>query len=227
MKKIYSFLIVFILATISIFAQSDASNYVHDFMQKLGYCKSGAITDNYGYVILYDRNSAVWAGIPQSLADYLKAEYDSGRTIDDVTITEQGNWLCLGDNIQCSGAPQKMWNKMEDFLEQGDRINCVTFNDYGDWIIITDKHFLGSDEYITNVLIETKNKYGFIRTASMNNAGFIIVGNDGFVKIGNIPDDLAKYLRYEQTFDIKYIKYTEKGSWLLTDGNSRYQYYLQ
>ena len=226
MKKLF-FVLAFVFYTLfSVFAQSSNSNFIHDYLTKNPSCKSGALTDYSGYIILSGKNTAAWSGIPQSLIDYLNNEYYAGRTVDDVCLTERGNWFCVGDKLYGQGYPQSMWTKMDDFLCQGDRINCITFNYYGEWIIITDKHFCASDNSIQDLMMEASKSYGFIHTASMNNSGLIIVGNDGFKSRWYIPDSLDKYLRYDQSFYIKYIKFTEKGSWLVTDGYSRYCYSL-
>lgn len=226
MKKTVLFFIISLFVSFSIFSQSSDSDYIHEYLSKESSCKSGAITDTYGYVILSGRKYAAWSGIPRSLAEYLQNELNAGRVIDDICLTEKGSWYCVGDKLYGEGCPQSMHDEISEYLKKGDRINCVTFNDYGEWMVITDNHFSASDDYILDIMKEVSKKYGFIHAASMNNQGLIIVGNDGFQSKGNIPDSLDKYLRYDQSFDIKYIKFTENGSWLVTDGYSKYAYSL-
>ena len=226
MKKLFSLLLKFFIV-ISAYSQSDNSKYIHNWLERYRTCKSGAVTDNAGYVILYDKNYAVWAGIPQSLVNYLQAEADSGRMIDDVCLTERGSWFCVGDNLQGYGYPTSMYNKMSELLNGGDRITCMSFNDYGEWMVITDRHISASNDDLYKLLIDVKNKYGFIRSVSINNTGTFVVADDGFRSIGKIPDSLDYYLRYQQSFDIRYIKFTSNGSWLVTDGYSAYYYSLQ
>ncbi len=226
MKKLFSLLLALSIV-ISAYAQSDNSNYIHNWLERYKACKSGAVTDNAGYVILYDKNYAVYAGIPQTLINYLQAEAESDRTIDDVCLTERGSWFCVGDKLYGDGYPHSMWNKMSELLNSGDRITCLSFNDYGAWMLITDKHISASDGDLQNLLIEVKNQYGFIRSVSVNNTGIIVVADGGFRSRGKIPDSLDYYLRYQQSFDIRYIKFTNNGSWLVTDGYSRYWYSLQ
>ena len=73
---------------------------------------------------------------------------------------------------------------------------------------------------------KANKKFGFIRAAAITNSAGIIIAERGFRTIGYIPPDLNDYLTNKQRFDIRYIKFTEIGSWLVTDGYSRYDYSL-
>ena len=73
---------------------------------------------------------------------------------------------------------------------------------------------------------KANKKFGFIRAAAMTNSAAIIIAERGFRIIGDIPSDLHDYLKNKQSFDIRSIKFTERGSWLVTDGYSRYDYSL-
>lgn len=120
-----------------------------------------------------------------------------------------------------------LMDKMSELLQQGDHITCIAFNYFGDWIVISDNHFLGSNDSIHQNIIEARNRYGFIRSVDMTNYGYIIVAEKGFREVGLIPPDLDDYLTNKQSFDIHCIKFTERGSWLVTDGDSQYAYYLR
>lgn len=217
------FFISFFLSSLA-FSASSNSEYIHNYLQKAGTCRNGAITDNWGYLVFDGQGRFAYSGIPATLAEYITAETNAGRIINDVCITERGNWFCVGAKINGVGYPDSMWLRIQDYLLQGDYITCVTFNDYGDWIVISNKHFCSSNNSIQNDIIKANEEYGFIRAATITNFAYIIVAERGSYSCGTIPPSLDDYLRNKQSFDIRYIKFTERGAWLVTDGYSQHAY---
>ena len=82
---------------------------------------------------------AYTAGIPQALADALEKYHDDDDYIDDVQLTEDGEWLILvGKNgCQWSNIPSKLESKLRQWNEAEETITSVTFNDDGDWIDVS------------------------------------------------------------------------------------------
>lgn len=215
------------LVTFCAFATSSHADYIHSFLEERRSCKGGAITTRQGYVVLSYDNGYAYSGIPISLGEAIKSEIANGFIIDDVCLTEGGKWLILGDNIKWDGIPDALVNKIRSFLNNRERINCVCFNDYGDWIVITEKYYSASDQSIEDAIEVCKRKYGFIRTASMSNYGYVIVAEYGFVKEGTIPDELWNLLSKDVGFDINVVKFNYSGSYLISDGNTKYWYSLK
>ena len=225
MKKLsVAFFISVVLNTLAF--SSSEGEFIHNYLERTGTCRNGTITDNWGYLIFDGQGRIAYSGIPRTLRDYIEEEQDAGNSIDDVCITERGNWFCVGDKFGGVGYPYSMWSKIQEFLQQGDRINCATFNDYDEWIVISNNHFASSDKSIQKVMRKANKEFGFIRAAAITNSAGIIIAERGFRIIGDIPPDLNDYLTNKQRFDIRYIKFTERGSWLVTDGYSRYDYSL-
>lgn len=130
--------------TVSLFAQnSRGRNYIKQNISEWGGCRNVAITDTGGDLALNGKNDyAYTAGIPQALADALEKYHDDDDYIDDVQLTEDGEWLILvGKNgCQWSNIPSELESKLRQWNEAEETITSVTFNDDGDWIAaIIDK----------------------------------------------------------------------------------------
>lgn len=225
MKKLSVVFFISVVLNTFVFPSSEG-DFIHNYLERTRTCRNGTITDNWGYLIFDGQERIAYSGIPRTLRDYIEEEQDAGRTIDDVCITERGNWFCVGDKFGGVGYPDSMWAQIHEFVRQGDRINCATFNDYDEWIVISNNHFASSDKSIQKVMRKANKEFGFIRAAAITNSAGIIIAERGFRIIGDIPPDLNDYLTNKQRFDIRYIKFTERGSWLVTDGYSRYDYSL-
>lgn len=102
--------------TVSLFAQnSRGRNYIKQNISEWGGCRNVAITDTGGDLALNGKNDYSYtAGIPQALADALEKYHDDDDYIDDVQLTEDGEWLILvGKNgCQWSNIPSKLESKL-------------------------------------------------------------------------------------------------------------------
>lgn len=178
MKKLPILLFIsFFLSMSMLTAASSHADYIHSYLENFRICRTGAITDNYGYLV-FNQNTAVYSGIPKGLADYLDKELSAGNYIEDVCITEGGAWICVGDNIQGYEYPPSLWGKISELLRQGDHITCITFNDFGDWMVVSNNHFSSSNNFIQQTMLETSNEYGFIQSVAMTNYNCIIIAHN-------------------------------------------------
>lgn len=169
MKKLSVVFFISVVLNTFVFPSSDGE-FIHNYLERTGRCRNGTITDNWGYLIFDGHGDCACSGIPRTLYHYIEEEQDAGRTIDDVCITERGNWFCVGDRCGGVGYPDSMLAQIHEFLQQGDRVTCATFNDYGEWIVISDNHFASSDKSIQKEMRKTNKKFGFIRAAAMTNS---------------------------------------------------------
>ena len=121
--------------TVSLFAQnSRGRNYIKQNISEWGGCRNVAITDTGGDLALNGKNDyAYTAGIPQALADALEKYHDDDDYIDDVQLTEDGEWLILvGKNgCQWSNIPSELESKLRQWNEAEETITSVTFNRVG------------------------------------------------------------------------------------------------
>lgn len=213
-----------VLSTGLLFAASDNSNYVHNWVTRNGVCKNGAISDNHGYVITYGVNGATWSGIPNDLADAIREESNAGRRIDDIIITENGGWYLVGGKLRGKGFPTEFGNKISEAVRIGDVVLSVCFNDEGDWVIVANNHIYASDDNILQWIKQYQNQYGYVESVYIsNNGGMIAIYDYGWAAKGPVPQGLTDYLNNNWNFDPVYAKFTDNGSWIVTD-NSGYNY---
>lgn len=78
MKKLPILLFIsFFLSMSMLTAASSHADYIHSYLENFRICRTGAITDNYGYLV-FNQNTAVYSEIPKGLADYLDKELSAG-----------------------------------------------------------------------------------------------------------------------------------------------------
>ena len=221
-----TFAVAFLLVgTIAAFAQTNHAAYVRNFINNQGQCKTGALTSSNGCVAIVGGNGYASSGIPQSLQDHLLAESKAGRTIDDICLTENGNWYCVGERLSGVNCPQAMINTVNNFCRLGDRILCVTFDDNGNWIVISSAHWTASNTSIESNMKKAQNMHGNILSAHLgNNGGLSVICQNGSTVFGNVPSSLTTFLQTKLNFAAMYIKFSTNGSWLITGRNSEYAY---
>ena len=225
MKKrlLWLFVLLFTVFNASTgFAQS--RQYIRDAIDRWGACRNVAITRYNGDLALYGTNGYAISDCPQGLVDALDSLHDDGEYIDDVQLTENGRWLVLyGDNgIKWNNIPYSLENKLREYNREQEVITSVTFNDDGDWIVITTNYFSCSDTSIQEWMREGLESYGKIWAACITDDALVVVYEDGYKVIGNIPDSLRRALR-ETSLNVYRLKIAGT-SWFFADQNGRYQY---
>lgn len=161
--------------TVSLFAQnSRGRNYIKQNISEWGGCRNVAITDTDtgGDLALNGKNDyAYTAGIPQALADALEKYHDDDDYIDDVQLTEDGEWLILvGKNgCQWSNIPSKLESKLRQWNEAEETITSVTFNDDGDWIAVSTDHVASSSTDMDDWIKEGIETHGQLWAAHLTN----------------------------------------------------------
>ncbi len=211
--------------TVASFAQTGNATYIRNFINSQGQCKTGALTSSNGCVAIVGGNGYAASGIPQSLNEHLAAESKAGRTIDDICLTENGSWYCVGDTLRGVNCPQAMINTVNNFCRLGDRILCVTFDDNGNWIVISSGHWSASNTSIEGNMKKAQNMHGNILTAHLgNDGGLAVICQNGSTVFGNVPSSLTTFLQTKLNFAAMYIKFSTNGSWLITGRSSEYAY---
>ncbi len=167
LRKTVFALSLLLAGTVASFAQTGNATYVRNFINSQGQCKTGALTSSNGCVAIVEENGYAASGIPQSLNEHLAAESKAGRTIDDICLTENGSWYCVGDPLRGVNCPQAMINTVNNFCRLGDRILCVTFDDNGNWIVISSGHWSASNTSIEGNMKKPQNMHGNILTAHL------------------------------------------------------------
>lgn len=215
--------------TVSLFAQnSRGRNYIKQNISEWGGCRNVAITDTGGDLALNGKNDyAYTAGIPQALADALEKYHDDDDYIDDVQLTEDGEWLILvGKNgCQWSNIPSKLESKLRQWNEAEETITSVTFNDDGDWIAVSTDHVASSSTDMDDWIKEGIETHGQLWAAHLTNDACVLCFENGYKFLGNVPQKLKDALKATK-YDVYRIKFTKEGSYFFADQEGHYTFWM-
>lgn len=214
--------------TVSLFAQSRGRNYIKQNISEWGGCRNVAITDTGGDLALNGKNDyAYTAGIPQALADALEKYHDDDDYIDDVQLTEDGEWLILvGKNgCQWSNIPSELESKLRQWNEAEETITSVTFNDDGDWIAVSTDHVASSSTDMDDWIKEGIETHGQLWAAHLTNDACVLYFENGYKFLGNVPQKLKDALKASK-YDVYRIKFTKEGSYFFADQEGHYTFWM-
>lgn len=214
------------LSSSSAVAQSQGRSYIRQQIEKHGECRNVAITKTNGDLMLYGRNGWAASGCPRDLTDTLNELNDDDEFIDDVQLTENGSWLILyGDNgFRWNDIPYSLEKKLREWNANNEVITSVSFNDDGDWIAISKKYIAASSSKLQDWIAEGMDKYGQVWATCLTDDACVVVYEEGFRFLGNVPDTLRDKLK-STSIDVYRLKIAGTA-WFLSDGKSRYDYYM-
>lgn len=214
------------LTATSVSAQRDRS-YVKNAIKKWGSCKNVAITRTNGDVALHKRNDYAAGSVPVSLLNKLKQLHGRNNLIDDVQLTESGQWCVLFDDNGASWSdniPSGLISKIREFNDNAYIVRSITFNDRNEWIIVSDEYFATSSTSLSNWLREGLKKWGKLWAVSISDDAAVAVYQNGFCYRGNVPEALKEALR-STSFDVYRLKVAGTG-WFFADMNENYRYHM-
>ncbi len=189
-------------------------------------CRTGAITEAERGVAIYGKNGYCYTGAcPDGMKDAIKEYNDKNYRIADLTVTDSGWWCVVwNDNGYRGHMPDKMTEAMKKFNKDGEEIWSVSICENGNWSIITNKHWDASHETDKANLKRAYEKFGTIRSCEVTNKG-IVICCDGGVYYKDIPTNVETALK-EQDFHPKVVKFTDSGTYLITDGDKKRAWYM-
>ena len=145
--------------------------------------------------------------------------------IVDVTVTDSGWWCVVwGKNGYRGHMPDAMSEAMKKFNKDGEEIWSVSICENGNWSIITNKHWDASHETDKKNLRAAAEKFGTIRSCCVTNKGIVICCDRG-IYYKDIPTKVEEGIK-KQDYRPKVVKFTDSGTYLITDGDKRRGYYM-
>lgn len=222
MKKLL-FTLLAVILSITGYAQR-SREYIRQNIKEKGECRNVAITRYNGDLMLYGRNGWAATGCPDGLTDTLDELNDDNEFIRDVQLTDNGSWLVLyGDNgFVWNDIPYSLESKLRDWNDKGEEITSVTFNDSGDWILISKNYISASSSEIQDWIVGGMDEYGGVYATCLTESAAVVVYEEGYKFLGDVPDDLRERLR-AVTWDVFFVKIAGTA-WFFSDGKSRYDY---
>lgn len=179
-----------------------------------------------GDLMLFGTNGWAANDCPIDLTTALRELGREGEFIEDVHLTESGNWIIqYGDNkFRWSGIPRSLKKKIKYFMSGGETITSVTFNDLGDWIVITTKHYSASDSELQDWLDVVNEEQGQIWNACITDDAIVVVCENGYGHLGDIPTALMDSLVETDMF-VRKLKIAGEA-WFFSDGVKEYDYQM-
>ena len=154
-----------------------------------------------------------------------KKYHDDDDYIDDVQLTEDGEWLILvGKNgCQWSNIPSELESKLRQWNEAEETITSVTFNDDGDWIAVSTDHVASSSTDMDDWIKEGIETHGQLWAAHLTNDACVLCFENGYKFLGNVPPKLKDALKATK-YDVYRIKFTKEGSYFFADQEGHYTF---
>lgn len=112
---------------------------------------------------------------------------------------------------------------MKVYYERKENIKCVALDDNGRWAVVGENNFTSTSS-IFDFIKEAINKYGKLHSVSLTNSGAILVCCEKGALWRGIPQNLNNKLKEIPWAGIKYIKFTDSGKYIITDGKD-FAYY--
>ena len=207
---------------------SSPLKFLKDNIKEKAACRTGAITVTGPGVSIFGSNGYAYTSTtPDDLKDLIVSLHDRQLRIVDVNITEAGGYVVIYDDYGYSlrgNCPQSFADRLRYYNNMKEPIMSACFNDNGNWVIVTKGKFAYSDNYVRDFLLKAESMYGEILNAFISNNGMIACCTNG-VLYYNVPSTLVEKL-HTLNFIPRVIKFTDNGLMLMTDGVSRYDYYM-
>ena len=185
-------------------------------------CKNGCLVGSGRAVVVIGKNSFACEGISNNIKSIFEQYKANGSRINDIAITPSGKYVIIEENNGFSnntGIPDldKELNRANSARET---IYSVSLADNGKWAVITDKYY-SSNGWKEEIDYAVK-KYDEVYSVSMTNKGVVICCRKG-IYYKNIPKNVSDNIS-DLYWIPKYIKFTDGGVFLATDGKSAYTY---
>jgi hypothetical protein len=206
MKKILlSINLLLIIQTV--FAQETDRRSLRAKMKEDGGCKNVALTLTGGRVAFLKSSGWVASDVPSGLIDDLKEVDGTGKTLQEIVLTENGSWLVIYTDLR---------DKLSQWNDEGEEIISATFNDNGDWIAITKNKYSASEDEVYDMIDKGENEFGAFLSAHLTNDGMVLCFKRGYKYRGNVPERLKQKLR-ESKLDVIRVKFLSDGSYFFSD----------
>lgn len=185
-------------------------------------CRTGALTETGTGIVVYGGNGYSSIGIPSSLSEKLQEINAEKLRIKDVTITNDNTYWCIvyGGNSCYHVTPSALSEKIKEYVNNGEEIYSVSINESGGWAIVTEEHYAASTDFDLEVMEAANEKFGMILSVCTTKKGIVVCCKNGVYYEG-IPSNVEEKLK-ELDYIPRIVKYTDGGTYLITDGESLY-----
>lgn len=190
-------------------------------------CKGGTITDSGAGAALCGSNGYRIIQIPKSLSDYLTEANEGRHEIVDVCVTEAGSYIMfygLNGYAYKGGVPQGLKDAIQTVRSKSIKTVSASFNEAGEWCLVSENGDYYCSESVRRKIAPFVKDFGKLCSVTLTENALVACYQNG-VYYYNVNPKVEQSLS-SINFKPKYVKFTDKGLLLITDGVSQYTYFL-
>ena len=215
------------------------TNYAHrakelkvlrDAISKWGEVRTGAISECGTGIAIYGDGgfqATILGREFNAFNESLDKVKQSDSRISDVTFNRDGHYAFIlgGCGYSIYGLPQEFEEALNKLNNANEKILSVSLDDDDNWAYVSAKHFGASDKKHYALMQEASEKYGKLESVCITIKGIVICCRNG-VYFKNIPQSVVDALiKFNKSgLRPKVVKFTDSGTYLITDGESSYTY---
>ncbi len=199
-------------------------NQLRKAIKKWGECNNGTLSLEHGAVALYGSNGYFCsAAVDDRVSSKLKSINKSGGTINDVNITENGNFIVVFNDKEWYGVlPSALKSALDDY-SYGTKFKSISFNESGTYAITTSDGFKSNDALYQSFYDDNVGEYGELFSVNISGDGAVFCYSGGTKYCGRIPDKVETAMR-SFSHTAKFVKFNRHGDYLICDKYGSYSY---
>ena len=211
----------------AVIEQQKAANRADETLPPANF-KLAAINQNTSYVFFYARNGAWWNGIPEPLAEKIRAANAQDDEFKWISLGPNSSWVFLhGHNAYWwSGISNNLVQKLQQANSEGHEFKSVTLGPAGSWVFFYGHNsywWQGISDLLAQKLQEAYSQgYAFKSVALGPNGSWVFLYDYNAYWWQGIPDLLAQKLQeaYSQGYEFKSVTLGPNGSWVFMYGHN-------
>lgn len=200
-------------------------NQLRKAINKWGECNNGTLSLGHGAVALYGGNGYFCsATVDNRISSKLKSINNSGGNIQDVNITENGNFIIIYNNGESwyGVLPSALKSALDDYT-YGTKFKSVSFNESGTYAITTSDGFKSNNTIYQSFYDDNVNEYGELLSVNICGDGAVFCYSDGARYCGRIPNKVETAIRnFSNT--ARFVKFNKHGDYLICSKYGSYAY---
>ena len=199
-------------------------NQLRKAIKKWGECNNGTLSLEHGAVALYGSNGYFCsAAVDDRISSKLKSINKGGGTINDVNITENGNFIIVYNDKEWYGVLPSGLKSALDEYSYGTKFKSISFNESGTYAITTSDGFKSNNSIYQSFYDENVDDYGELYSVNICGDGAVFCYSDGTRYCGRIPNEVESAIR-SFSHMAKFVKFNKHGDYLICDKYGSYSY---
>jgi hypothetical protein len=159
----------------------------------------------------------------------MREHNNAGHRINDVAINSHGGYVIInnGYGYNCANVPEKLLTHLQQRNAAHDNILSVSIDDNNSWAFVSKDRYGASDETDMKLMRTAEEKCGEVYSVAITAKGIVICCANGVLFQGlpkRVADSILNFV--ESGNKLRVVKYTDAGTFFLTDGDKAYRFYM-